>query len=412
MKIAICLNLIQPRDGTSHFAMQLGGMLAAVGHEVTLMAARPKSLDLKRDAPGLAFISIGQKPWQNAPATVRRIGSIFQEQQFRVVFVCAGEPVPHLEAALYLMPEETVVAPIVVSDRSFAYDLLQRTAAAWNMAVTISPRLQQIIGTRMPQKAARLLTTGVAQASDAELAERIPLSVPLRLLFVGRLTGRKNVLMLPKILAACLRRGMSATLTVCGYGMDRKPLEQACHEEGLAHLVEFPEIPLQPELYRAMRRHHILLLTSSYSEGLGLVLLEAQANGCVPVSSRLLGVTDFALEEGVTGLLAEVGAIDDFAGQVARLTEPERWQQFSHAGIVRTRRLFTLEQMAQDYATLVDDLASGAYPLPTPRSQLPRPTFPLRVYAPPALNSAVTRLYRRLRRSRLWPRSGTVKPDR
>lgn len=34
MKIAVCLQIIQPRDGTSHFAMQLGQMLADAGHDV------------------------------------------------------------------------------------------------------------------------------------------------------------------------------------------------------------------------------------------------------------------------------------------------------------------------------------------------------------------------------------------
>jgi glycosyltransferase involved in cell wall biosynthesis len=157
-------------------------------------------------------------------------------------------------------------------------------------------------------------------------------------------------------------------------------------------LVEFPDVPEQKELYETYRQHHVLLLTSSYGEGLGLVLLEAQANGCVPVASRLQGVFDFAIEEGVTGLLAEIKNADEFAEQIATLTAPDRWQQFSRAGVARTRELFTYETMARDYLALLADLERGDYPLPRPRSMVPRPPLRWTAYLPPPVLERYARL--------------------
>ncbi|CAN5769280.1 hypothetical protein BH10CHL1_BH10CHL1_07910 [soil metagenome] len=393
MKIAICLNTIQPRDGTSHFAMQLGDMFAHAGHAVTMLAMRPYTLDLQHRKPSLSFISLGQRRWQSKAGIIQYIGNIFQRQRFQVVFICAGLPVPDLERALCLLPDETVVVPILGGDREHVYEPTQRSAPAWNVVVAESPRLQREIQARLPARPARLLTTGIIHPSDVELAGRVPMSTPLRLLFVGRLAGRKNVYMLPQILAGCVRKDIPVRLTVCGNGPDRAFLMQACQDADVAHLVDFPEIPFQPALYAAYRRHHVLLWTSSYGEGLGMVLIEAQANGCVPVASRLLGVTDFTLADGETGLLAEEKNAEDFVQQIMTLTNPDRWQQLSRAGIIRTRQRFTLESMRKEYSELLDEISRGRYPLPAPRSTLPRPRLGYREHVPLGLQPIAKRLF-------------------
>jgi glycosyltransferase involved in cell wall biosynthesis len=393
MKIAICLNKVQPRDGTSHFATQLGEILMAAGHEVTLVAGmRSQSHELAHLPVGLAYLHTRPGRWDSMARDLSNIGGLFQQARFDVAFVCLGVPPRHLAHFLHRLPDSTAIVPIVVTDRLIVYEPLARTAAAWNVAAAICPRLLDELHNRVPGKPVRLMMTGVPQPTDAELATRVPHGTPLRLLFVGRQAGRKNVLMLPAILTACLRRGIDATLTICGHGPDHEPLVEACRSAGLSHLVDFPDVPEQKELHETYRQHHVLLLTSSYGEGLGLVLLEAQANGCVPVASRLQGVFDFAIEEDVTGLLAEIKNADDFASQIATLTAPDRWQQLSRAGVARTRELFTYEAMARDYLALLADLERGDYSLPMHRSTLPRPSLRWTAHLPPPVLERYARL--------------------
>jgi glycosyltransferase involved in cell wall biosynthesis len=393
MKIAICLNKVQPRDGTSHFATQLGEMLMAAGHEVTLVAGmRSQPHELAHLPVGLAYLHTRPGRWDSMARDLSNIGGLFQRARFDVAFVCLGVPPRHLAHFLHRLPDSTAIVPIVVTDRLVVYEPLARSASAWNVAAAICPRLLDEVHNRVPGKPVRLMMTGVPQPTDAELATRADHGTPLRLLFVGRQAGRKNVLMLPAILAACLRRGIDATLTVCGHGPDHTSLVEACRSAGVSHLVEFPDVPEQRELYEIYRQHHVLLLTSSYGEGLGLVLLEAQANGCVPVASRLLGVFDFTIGEGVTGLLAEIKNPEDFADRIATLTAPDRWQQLSRAGVARTRELFTYEAMARDYLALLADLERGDYALPRPRSTLARPPLCWTSHLPPPVLERYARL--------------------
>lgn len=385
MKIAICLHALQPRDGTGNFAMQLGDLLAAEGHAVTMLATRQHEFDPQQRHPNLAFLSIGQGRWQSTAALVQQIGRLFQAERFQVVFICAGMPVPVMEQALCLLPDETAVVPILLGDREHVYAPTTRSAASWNVVATISPRLQQVIQARLPHKPVRLLPTGIPLPSAAELATRLPFTTPVRLLFVGRQVGGKNVHLLPLILASCRQRGLDARLTMCGNGHDHDALVQACQAAGLAHLVDFPDVPDQPALYALYRQHHILLWPSSAGEGLGLVLLEAQANGCVPVATRMPGVSDFSLCVNETGLLAEERNVEAFVDQLVTLCDPVRWQEFSQAGLVRTRQLFALVTQQQAYRALLDELSQGRYPLPAARATLPRPCLSYRDYLLPAL---------------------------
>ena len=85
---------------------------------------------------------------------------------------------------------------------------------------------------------------------------------------------------------------------------DRLELEQLIVAEGLGHLVEMRGSQPIEAVYQAMQAHHVLLLPSIF-EGFPLVIVEAQANGCVPVASHLAGITDMAIEDGVSGLLLD-----------------------------------------------------------------------------------------------------------
>ena len=106
-----------------------------------------------------------------------------------------------------------------------------------------------------------MLTHAIDFPDPALVANRTALEVPLRLISVGRLFGRKNVLVMPPVLAECRRRGLDARLTIVGEGPDRMPLETAARDLGVIDRITFRSIPTQAELYQALREHHGLLWT-------------------------------------------------------------------------------------------------------------------------------------------------------
>ena len=323
---------------------------------------------------------------------IQRLGKTFVEQQFDVLLVLTGLPIPRIEEAYRLLPDSTALVPVILGDREHVYEPAQRTARLWNVAVTISPGLQREVERRVLGRPVRMLTHGIDLPDPALVANRASLGSPLRLISVGRLFGRKNVLVMPPVLAECSRKGLDVTLTIVGEGPDRGPLEALAREAGVMDRITFRSIPTQAELYQALREHHGLLWTAGQGEGLGLVLLEAQANGCVPVATKLPGISDYAVEEGVTGLLAPEEDAAAFAEQLVALSDPDCWRSLSAAGIERTRRLFSRDVMAGELATLLEQIRAGRFPTPAARRTAPRLWLGWRAHVPPALRRYIKRL--------------------
>jgi glycosyltransferase involved in cell wall biosynthesis len=302
---------------------------------------------------------------------VRRLAGHFTAEAYDVLFLNVGTNVKPAVLSLPLLSDSMLVVPIVHADYAWTYTTARLNADAWNCAVAISPKVRQMLVAQTPDKPVVLIPNGVVLPGDAELRSRAAWKTPIRLLFVGRLDKLKGIVLLPAILAACLKMGVPARLTVIGDGQDSAALDQAISETGMRELVDLWGAKSLPDVYAAMRTHHILLLPSG-AEGFGLVLAEAQANGCVPVASQLPGVTDFVVEDGVTGLLVEPGNVEKFARQVAMLMEPMRWLAFSRAGMARARALFSAEAMGVRYIALLEDIRRGKYPLAQSRAVLRR----------------------------------------
>ena len=403
MKIAVCVVAVG-LDGSATAAGLYAEAMAMRGHHVTLLAASPRRLATAALAPSVSYHCIGQRTWESKAKHIRRMIAFFQTEKFDAAFLATGMPIPHFQPVLRELPDATALVPVILGDRDHVYDPAVQSVSLWNAALTISPRLQNTLAARLPDRPVRMFTHGIHLPQKNAVAARTPHTTPLRLLYVGRLFGRKNVHMLPKIVHACTRHGLPVELTICGYGLDRPALEQQIRSSGVGHLVRFLEIPQQADLYRELRAHHVSLFTSTIGEGLGLVLLEAQANGCVPVATRIDGVTDYAIAENETGLLAQDGDAESFADQIAALADTSRWQRMSAAAIKRTHATFTMDAMSRDFEDLLQALARGEYPLPTPRSHstMPRAQFDAWARIPKILlpaASLVERIRRRMRSS-------------
>jgi glycosyltransferase involved in cell wall biosynthesis len=197
-------------------------------------------------------------------------------------------------------------------------------------------------------------------------------TAPFRLLYLGRLVDEeKGVFLLPAILRACRAQGINATLTIAGDGKDQAELKALCRAQGVDQYISWRGPVLQSETQALYLQHEVLLLPS-YTEGLGLVLLEAQACGCVPIATRISQVTDFAVVDGETGILVERGDAAAFAKSVALLAaQPGTLNALCRRGREHIIESFSTGRMLDEYERLFDEALAGAFPLPASRATLP-----------------------------------------
>ncbi len=143
-------------------------------------------------------------------------------------------------------------------------------------------------------------------------------SEPIRLAYAGRITDHeKRVSNFVPLARELGRLGVNFSLRIIGEGGYKKWLLHEISElpEELRKRIRVDAMLLPEQLSEAWRETDVCLLVSNTESG-GISMLEAMAQGCVPVSTRTPGPSTF-IRDGENGFLTE---IDDM-GAMARILQ-------------------------------------------------------------------------------------------
>ena len=365
MKILLALDEMSPGGGPK-FMMNLGRHLVAAGHDVTVWAERQGEWWPELAGLGVSTDRLPLNPNDSLAYRAGRLAAHWNSQRFDVVFVNASGFNRLSQCACHLLSDDIAVAYVLHGDWRDLYDLAEIDVRAWNCAVGVSPAVRKGAAARFPAKPVVRIDNGIEMPTAAELQSRRAWELPLRLLFVARLIdSHKGVFRLPAILAACRARGLPVTLSVIGDGPDGRRLAQLFAKEGVSDLVTMMGMQPPWSIAAAMRDHHVFVFPTN-TEGMPLVVLEAQANGCVPVVTLLPGITDVAVEDRVSGRLMALNNIEQCVDHIADMMNRDVWQRHSDAAMARTERLFSFAVIGRQYESLAAALARGEHPIQRP----------------------------------------------
>jgi len=389
--------------GMESFLLRLGKYLRDHGYDVELITTLEPGdwFDRIAEVGVAAYHVAGYRragPFNPLQHT-RRVSARLREGNYKVILLNHSR---HAQAGLAQLPDDVVAIPILHNDNEEIYQVGCGNPEAWNVAVAVSPKVASTARRRESSRPILEITSGVELPDPAQWQARRGWSMPLELIFIGRLDhGQKGVLSLPDIYQACLERGVECRLTIVGNGPDAQELRRRLSKLGLLERTRFLQGLTHHQVYDLLLDAHVLLMPSHY-EGLPIALLESMACGCVPVVSRLPGITDHAIENGESGLLVEVGDTAEFANAVATLyRNPSQWSRMSRAANTRARSCFSVEAMGSSYLRLIEEAVKGRYPLPRPRKfqrAFDRTVFSCRDFVPDVLR-------RYGQRGRLWWRT-------
>jgi glycosyltransferase involved in cell wall biosynthesis len=115
-----------------------------------------------------------------------------------------------------------------------------------------------------------------------------------------------------------------------------------------------------PELYSTVANSGGCLLSTSYSEGFPMSILEAMACGCPSVASSVGGIPEM-IDIGVNGVLFDRRAgVDEVANLVRSvITDGEYHAQLSQNGITRVQARYSADIMAETYLALYSELLNS-----------------------------------------------------
>jgi colanic acid/amylovoran biosynthesis glycosyltransferase len=154
---------------------------------------------------------------------------------------------------------------------------------------------------------------GVDPAEFA-LAEFRETPGPFRIVCVARCTAAKGLDVLIASVGQLLAKGRDVRLCIVGDGPERARLAP-----GSTGRIEFAGAVKRTGIGEYLSQADVFAL-ASFAEGIPVALMEAMAMGVPCVSTRITGIPEL-IEDGVDGLLASPGSVDEFAGALERLMD-------------------------------------------------------------------------------------------
>ena len=140
-------------------------------------------------------------------------------------------------------------------------------------------------------------------------------------------------------------------LIIVGDGTDLKNEVRYAQETGCED-VTFTGFQNPAEFYA---KSPIFAMTSA-SEGFGMVLVEAQMNGCVPVAFDSFESLHDIITSGENGIIVSDNDLDEFASQLHNLMTDEQLRQSMADKAVESCRKFSVENIVDRWEQLFSEL--------------------------------------------------------
>lgn len=367
--------------GAETFTDRTGEVMAARGHEVTLLTSRFPGAAPETDHGGVRVLRRGNRftcylhgllhvarhrddydviiDVQNgvpfwaplaAKAPVVNVVHHVHRDQWRVVFGRVGGAVGWFV--------ESRVAPLVYRRSRY---------------VTVSQATRSdLTGLGIPSERVDLVYSGNDHPPALESYARVPRSPQPSLVVVGRLVPHKQVEIAIDVVAALREEQPELTLDVVGSGYWLDELRDYARRREVADRVTFHGFVDEHTKHTLLARAWLLLMPS-HKEGWGLTIVEAGLHGTPGIAFAHAGGPTESIVHGRTGLLSRDA--DDMREQVARLLTDHQ---------LRT----ALGERARSHARSFDWTASAEKLLQTLRSVLghapraPQPTLRLASLTP------------------------------
>jgi glycosyltransferase involved in cell wall biosynthesis len=165
-----------------------------------------------------------------------------------------------------------------------------------------------------------------------------------KVLFVGRFVYTKGIIELLDVEKMLLEEGYNIDCVYVGDGPLRPIIEEKIMKSGYASCFSLKGWvqSTSKQLFDIYRDCDIMCLPS-YSEGLGLVLLEAMSNGVAVIASGVEGIKDI-VEDEKNGLLVRAGSRSDLKSALKQFLTDERLRLYCIENGYRTAAENTFEK--------------------------------------------------------------------
>jgi len=305
------------------------------------------------DLDGVDYVSFPDHPARATAIMIRHL----EEQGYDAVMILPGTDITFTNIVRYLPRSIRALARVPMITRG-AYAPTLALQDHLDRVVGVSDRVaSDLTGSYgLSEAKVRVVYNGVEPLADAS-QRTYQVGDPFHLLFSGRISDLdKGVLLLPNMMRRLVQGGLDAHLTMIGHGPDEAVLRAAFKRAGVDERVKMEGNVSLDQVTSYLREAHCFVLPSRF-EGCPNALMEAMGAGCPCVAARIRGSVDVIIEEGKSGLLANVADAASFAERILELArDPSYLTRLGEGARLRIQERFTIQHTADGYAEILHAL--------------------------------------------------------
>jgi glycosyltransferase involved in cell wall biosynthesis len=337
--------------GSTTYLCSLGGELRRRGIPVIILSLLSRNpLRANFEEAGIPLVAQDER---RLAYDERLAGTVAELQKFSPTVVIAWGLPPSFEVLRYV-PQGILRIAMLQNDVPDEFDEAKHYAPFADLFVGVSQRVIDHFRevTQLRDVTAVYLPSGVRMPAMPTPRQLQP-DQPVRVLYLGRLhQSQKRVRLFPEIYRALLATGIPFVWTIAGDGPERSYLEREMQAGTTHQRVAFIGAVPFSQVNAVLAKQDVFVLASDY-EGMPLSLLEAMAQGLVPVVSRIPSGIPEIVDES-TGRLVDVDNTTGYATEIAWLyRHPEELAVMSGCAIRRIRERFSVEALTTRWLDLI-----------------------------------------------------------
>jgi glycosyltransferase involved in cell wall biosynthesis len=173
------------------------------------------------------------------------------------------------------------------------------------------------------------------------------------ILYVGRLElGQKRLDLLLKVWAFVMDKHEDWNLVIVGDGPHKQKIQEMACQLGLKRIT-FAGHQNPTQYYE---RASLFCMTSDSQEGWGLVLVEAQAKGCVPLAFDSFAALHDIITPGYNGEIVEEGNINQYAEKISALINDSEKRNIMAENCIASVSRFSLDNIGRQWDELINKI--------------------------------------------------------
>lgn len=344
--------------GFTTFTLNMAAELSRRGYECAALVLHRRGACKSQFYQSLPGTTLCQREMESRLSYLQRLSNTIEQQNARILLL---NGVPCVQALLPSLRVDALRISVVHSPNNLEVSEGTENLKYLNAVVGVSRGIVEAIRKLRGQTGVvREIPVGVNIGPAAKEGRS---GQPIALLYVGRLTRcAKNLRRLIEIAEHLMAMQTPFRLTVVGDGEARLELERAANARFPPSVVKFTGLLSRQDVRRQMQLHDVLLLTSEY-EGTPHVVLEAMAEGTIPVVSAIEGSTDRILSHGKTGFLCNTGGPSEFVDCIQKLAAcPQMRHYISQEARNSVARDFSITHIVDEYIRLFTETATELPP--------------------------------------------------